>query len=148
MTIFNHRRLLDALWLVFRPARWSIFGFRFAPLLLLAGGVWAVVYGGFYHRIPVAETYEEQISIAVPVERPMPPPMPPDAPPGMEPFPPPEMFGPPVKFIQAVKTTKSTVEEWELAVNRAVTFAGIVRDQQGEIIRVSGAAEGPAFCPT
>ena len=69
----NHRRLLDALLLAFRPARWSIFGFRFVPLLLFAAGVWAVVYGGFYHRIPVTETHEEQITIAVPVEPPMPP---------------------------------------------------------------------------
>ena len=53
-----------------------------------------------------------------------------------------------MKFIQAVKTTKTTVEEWELAVNRAVTVAGIIRDPQGEIVRVSGAADGPAFCPS
>jgi hypothetical protein len=144
--ILNHRRLLDALLLLFRPARWSVFGFRFMPLLLFAAGAWAVVYGGFYHRIPVTETHEEQISIAVPVE-PLPP-MPPGAPPGMFPFPPPEAFGPPVKFIQAVKTTKSTIEERELAVNRAVAVAGIVRGQEGEILRVSGAAEGPAFCPS
>jgi hypothetical protein len=105
-----------------------------------------VVYGGFYHRIPVTETREEQISIAVPVER-LPPAMPPGAPPGMFPFPP-EAFGPPVKFIQAVKTTKSTIDQRELAVNRAVTVAGVVRGQEGEILRVSSAAAGPAFCPS
>ncbi|MGA2255931.1 MAG: hypothetical protein ABSG53_14895 [Thermoguttaceae bacterium] len=143
----NRRRLLKALLLALRPARWSIFGFRFAPLLLLAAGVWAVIYGGFYHRIPVTETHEEQISIVVPVERPMPPPMPPDAPPGMVPFPP-EAFGPPVRFIQAVKITKTTSEEGELTVNRAVTVAGMIRDAEGDIILVRGAAEGPAFCPT
>ena len=108
-----------------------------------------MVYGGFYHRIPVsrdargADLHRGARRAADAAT-----PMPPDAPPGMEPFPPPEMFAPPMKFVQAVKTTKSTVEESELAVNRAVTFAGIIRDQQGEIIRVSGAAEGPAFCPT
>ena len=143
----NHRRLLDAFLLAFRPARWSVFGFRFVPLLLLAAGVGAVVYGGFYHRIAVTETHEEQISVAVPVEQPMPPPMPPDAPPGMSPFPP-EAFAPPVKFIQAMKTTRTTSEEWELAVNRAVTVAGMIRDPEGEILRVSGATEGPGFCPT
>ena len=73
--------------------------------------------------------------------------MPPGAPPGMFPFPP-EAFGPPVKFIQAVRTTKSTIEEWEPAVNRAVTVAGMVRGPEGEILRVSGAAAGPAFCPS
>jgi hypothetical protein len=142
----KHRRLLGALLLLFRPARWSVFGFRFVPLLLLAAGACAVVYGGFYHRIPVTETREEQISIAVPVER-LPPAMPPGAPPGMFPFPP-EAFGPPVKFIQAVKTTKSTIDQRELAVNRAVTVAGVVRGQEGEILRVSSAAAGPAFCPS
>ncbi len=144
----NRRRLLDALVLAFRPGRWSIFGFRFVPLLLFAAGAWAVDYGGFQHRIPVTETHEEQISIAVPVPRPPPMPMPPGAPPGMFPFPPPEAFGPPVKFIQAVKTTKSTVAERELAVNRAVTVAGMIRGEQGDILRVSGAAVGPAFCPS
>jgi hypothetical protein len=144
----NHRRLLDALWLALRPARWSILGFRFVPLVLLAAGAWAAVYGGFYHRIPVTETHEEQISIAVPVQRPLPPPMPPGGPPGMMPFPPPESLEPPVKYIQAVKTTKSTIDQREPAINRAVTVAGVVRSELGEILRTSGAAEGPGFCPS
>jgi len=144
----SRRRLLDALLPAFRPARWSILGFRFVPLLLFAAGAWGMVYGGLGHRIPVTETHEEQISIAVPVEQTMPPPMPPDAPPGMFPAAPPEAFGPPMKFIQAVKTTKSTIDQRELAVNRAVTVAGMVRGQEGEILRVSGAAAGPAFCPS
>ena len=159
----NHRRLLDALLLAFRPARWSICGFRFVPLVLFAAGVWAVVYGGFYHRIPVSETHEEQIIIEEPVE----PKMPPSMPPGWRPFRrpmrsarqpmrsaspqpsgPPEAFTPPVKFVPAVKTVKTTSEERELVVNRAVTVAGMIRNQQGEIVRVSGAADGPAFCPS
>ena len=114
----NSRRLLDALLLAFRPARWSVFGFRFVPLLLFAAGVWAVVYGGFYHRIPVTETHEEQITIAVPAERPMPPGGPPEMPlstsdacgqPTDGSTPPPEAFGPPVKFIQAMKTDEDHV---------------------------------------
>ncbi len=154
----NRRRVLDAILMAFRPARWSICGYRFVPLLLFAAGIWAVVYGGFYHRIPVSETHEEQITIAVPAQ----PTMPPMMPRGMGPFsptdafgqptnrsePPPEAFAPPMKFIQAVKTTKTTSEEWEVVVNRAVTVAGIIRDPQGEIVRVSGAGDGPAFCPS
>ena len=165
----NHRRLLDALWLALRPARWSILGFRFVPLLLFAAGAGAVVYGGFYHRIPVSETHEEQFTKAVPVERPMPP-----MPQGMGAFsttdafgqptdapgaahsafgPPPgalgpEAFEPPVKFIQLTRSVTTTSEEWEMTVNRAVTVAGIMRDPQGEIVRVGGAADGPAFCPS
>ena len=154
----NHRRMLDALWLALQPARWSIFGFRFVPLVLLAAGVWAVVYGGFYHHIPVSETHEEQVTIVVPTQ--------PSTPPGMTPFSPsdafgqpgapgqpgafgpPEVFTPPVKFVQLIKTTKSTSEELELAVNRAVTVSGMIRGQDGEIFRVGGAAAGPAFCPS
>ena len=168
----DHRRLLDVVLLAFRPARWSIFGFRFVPLLLFAAGTWAVVYGGFYHRIRVTETHAEPISIAAPVERAVQP----DALPGMAPLsltdafgqatdafgqaadapgpppdvfgPPLDVFGPPLKLVQAVKTVKTTSAERELAVNRAVTVAGLIRDQQGEIMRASGAAEGPALCPT
>ncbi len=146
----THRRLLDALLLAFRPARWSIFGFRFVPLLLLAAGAWAVVYGGFYHRIPVTETHDEPFTIKMRVPPPMPP-MPamrPGGPPGMPPFPPPEAFVPEVRDVPAVKTVTTTSDEWELAVNRAVTFAGIKLDPQGQIVRVSSAVEGPAFCPS
>jgi hypothetical protein len=150
----NHRRLLDALLLAFRPARWAIFGFRFVPLVLLAAGVWAMVYGGFYHRIAVTETHEELVSVAVPVEPTMPSGMVPfsvtDAfgQPTDEPSPPPDALSVPVKFVESVKTTKTTSEEREIAVNQAVTVAGIVRDPQGEIVRLSDAAQGPAFCPT
>ncbi len=160
----NHRRLLDALLLVLRPARWSIVGFRFVPLLLFAAGVWAVVYGGFYHRIPVSETHEEQFSEPDPTWTPplMPPGMPAGQPaflgtdafgqPTGEPSPPPAAMPPPEAFlprmIQKVRRVKTTSEEWELVVNRAVTVAGIIRDPQGEIVRVSDAAGGPAFCPS
>ena len=157
----NRRRLLDVLLPAFRPARWSIFGVRFVPLVLFAVGVWAVVYGGFYHRIPVTETHEEQITIEEPVVGWRPPGMPPFSPaegfgqstdafgqPTDPSAPPPAAFVPPVKFVQAVQTIKTTSEESELAVNRAVTVAGIVRGPEGEIARVSSAAEGPGFCPS
>jgi hypothetical protein len=146
------RRLSDAFWLALRPRRWSIFGFRFVPLVLFAAGVGGMVYGGFRHRIPVVETHEEQISIPVPVEQTMPPPPPPNGMPGdaqgMTAGPPPEAFGPPVKFIQAIKTTTSTAWERELAVNRAVTVAGMARGQQGEVVRLGDDRAGPGFCPS
>ena len=169
----NHRRLFDVVLLAFRPARWSIFGFRFVPFVLFAAGVWAVVYGGVYHRITVTERHpetqhEEQETITQPDM----PPMSPSGPPGMpsfsqtDPFgqptdssgPPPEMFKPPVKTIQVIKTTTvpawdSMSEEREVTVNRAVTVAGIIRGPQGEVLRVmaavgAGTAEGPGFCPS
>ncbi len=134
-------RLLDTVLLPFRPARWSVDGYRFVPLLLLAAGVWAVVQGSRWHRIPVSQTHEETISIAVPVERPFPPPMPAFS--GTDPFgqptdgsqppldpsagPPvalgtPEALGPPIKFIQATKSVTTTTDEGELSVNRAVSI--------------------------
>jgi hypothetical protein len=163
----NHRRLLDAVLLAFHPARWSVFGLRFVPLMLLAAGGWAVIYGGFYRHITVSDNHpetqhEEPFTITT---QPMPPPgFPggppeglPSGPPGMVPFPP-EAFSPPLKTIQAVKTTiipawTSTSEESELTVNRAVEVAGMVLGPQGEILRVSSeaavnGAEGPAFCPS
>ena len=59
----------------------------------------------------------------------------------------PEALGPPMKFIQATKSVTTTTDEGELSVNRAVTFGGIIR-QHGQIVRVSSAADGPAFCPS
>lgn len=159
----SHRHLLDVLLLALRPARWAIFGVRFVPLLLLAAGVWAVVYGSVYHRLPVTESHEEQFTIEEPVPGWKPPPMSPDGPMGMPSFsatdafgqpteaaapPPPEAFVPPVKIIQAVRTVKTTSAERELEVNRAVTVAGMARSPEGEIVRVASAAGGPGFCPS
>ena len=169
----NHRRLLDVALLAFRPARWSIFGFRIVPFVLLAVGIWAVVYGAVYHRITVTERHpatqhEEHETITEPVV----PSMLPGGQPGMpafsqtDPFgqptdsagPPPEMFKPPVKTIQVIKTTTipawdSLSEEREVTVNRAVTVAGIIRGPQGEVLRIiaadgGSAAEGDGFCPS
>ncbi len=160
----NHRRLLDALLLVLRPARWSIVGFRFVPLLLFAGGVWAAVYGGFYHRIPVSEPHDEQFSEPDPTWTPplMPQGMPAGKPaflatdafgqPTGEPSPPSDAMPPPEAFVprmlHKVRRVKTVSEESELAVNRAVTVAGIIRNEQGEIVRAGGAADGPDFCPS
>ena len=174
----NNHQLADAIPPAFRRPRWPVLVRRLVPLVLLAAGTGAVVYGGFYHRIAVTETHEEHKS------RPDPrwvPPMPPGmaGPPGMggplpgmpgPPFdmsgPPPNMPGqpgeasrvppdalaPPPQFkppmIELIETTTTTTPEPELEVNLAVTVAGIVRDPQGQIVRVSGAAAGPGFCPS
>jgi hypothetical protein len=143
----NHRAILDWLLLPLRPGRWAIFGFRFAWLPLLAAGVVAVVYGSAYHCIPVSETHTEQISIPDPNWK---PPMMSDTLPGGLPglpFQPPANFTP-VKMLQLTKTVKTTSDEWELAVNRAVTVAGIVRNEHGELFRAAGANGGPGFCPS
>jgi hypothetical protein len=136
----------------FRPARWSIFGYRVIALMLIAAGTWAMVYGGFVHRIPIIETHEEEVSEAEPV---VPPPMnldpsgtPGMMPPGDIPFPPPEDSGPGVKFVTRIKTTQTTTDMSEPGVNRLVAIGGLTRNSEGEILRVVVAASGPAFCPT
>ena len=92
--------------------------------MLLAAGGWAVVYGGFYHRITVSENHpetqhEEPIhhhraahaaaraagwAAGMPAS-------PTDASATRYgSVPPPEAFAPPVKIIQAVKTTTSDMD--------------------------------------
>ena len=53
----------------FRPAQWSIFGFRFVPLLIFAAGTWAALYGALRHRIAVTETTEKEFSVPVMARR-------------------------------------------------------------------------------
>ena len=48
---------------------------------------------------------------------------------------PPEAFKLPFKLVQLEKTVTTLSQESELAVNRAVTVAGMIRDPQGEIVR-------------
>ena len=128
----NHRLLLRAVWLIIRPWRWSICGFRFMPLVLLAAGCWLAAYGAICRRITVTETHEEQITIPAPIQPMMPPafsstdpfgqptgPQPPmggfGQPPGPLGLPggmgPPEAMVPPVKLIQATKIVTTTSDD-------------------------------------
>ena len=138
-----------------RPSRWSVFGFRFIPLLLFAVGTCAILYGGFFHRLPVTETHDEEITVAEPIAPEMPPGMLPGMPPGMgpnEPFGPPSVPGeeepPPVKFVTKIKTVETTANELEWNVNELMTVGGIALNQQGGLVRLASGNEGPAFCPT
>jgi hypothetical protein len=111
---------------------------------MFAAGTCAVVYGGFYHRLPITEVHEEEVSVPVPVEPQMFPP---------SPFGPPQDFKPPVKYVKQIKTSKTTTNESELAVNRAMTIGGLSRTADGELLRAAVAAlgggeKGPALCPT
>ena len=143
-----------------RPARWSILGFRFVPLLLFGVGTCAILYGGFFHRLPVTETIEEEFTVVEPVEPEismgMPPGMDPNmpfGPPGMGPgmFPggiPPEDFQPQVRFVTRIKTIETTTNELEWDLNVLMTFGGIALNEKGELVRLATSTEGPAFCPT
>lgn len=134
-----------------RPARWSIFGFRFVPLLLFAAGTCAILYGGFFHRMPITETHDEEFTVAEPIEPDMPPGMGMDSPmfPGMDPNMDPGMpEEPPVKFVTKIKTVETVSNELEWDVNILMTYDGIVRNDRGELFRPAASTEGPGFCPT
>ncbi len=131
-----------------RPARWSIFGFRFVPLLLFGVGTCAILYGGFFHRLPVTETREEEFTVAEPQ---MPPDMGPDMPfgiPSMNPGMPLDDFQPPVRFVTKIKTVETTADELEWNLNVLMTFGGIALNEKGELVRLATSTEGPAMCPT
>ena len=121
----------------FRPAQWSIFGFRFVPLAIFAAGCWAAFYGAWRHRIPVTETHEKEESVPVSVQMP-----------DMSlfeaglPLPPPV-----VKYATRIRTIKTVSGETEMTVNRDVSFGRLTRTG-GEIAREGGGKAGPAFCPT
>ena len=140
----------------FQPSQWSVFGFRFVPLLLFAVGTCGADLWRVFHRIPVTETREEEVLAAVPVK----PPVPPGVGPGEcrqalvgragPVFPPAWDAGPPVKFITQIKTVKTTTDELEAAVNRAVTSAASPGPTPARLepIRGGGGKGGPSFCPT
>ncbi len=122
----------------FRPAQWSIFEFRFVPLLVFAAGCWAAFYGVMRHRIPVTETREEEHSVPVSVQMP-------DLSAFVPGLPPPP---PVVKYVKRIETIKTVTGETEMAVNRDVSFGRLTRTGGGEIARSGGGKAGPAFCPT
>ena len=141
-----------------RPARWSIFGFRFVPLLLF-GGRGRVRFSTVDSSIacPSKQTRDEEITVAEPIEPEMPPGMgapmfpgmDPNMPPGMDPGMDPGMpEEPPVRGVTKIKTVETVSNELEWDVNILMTFDGIVRNDRGELFRPAADPAGPAFCPT
>ncbi len=121
----------------FRPAQWSILGFRFVPLLIFAAGTWAALYGALRHRIPVTTTAEETFSVPV------------VAPPDLSSLMPGALAPPPpeVTFEKRTRTVKTVSHESEMAVNLDVTVEALARGEDGVIVRTAATA-GPGFCPT
>ena len=110
-----------------------------APLLLLLGGIAALVYGVTFHVLPVLEDREKEKSIPVPdVFAPMRPSFP-----GMDP-----MGGPPRMRMQTVKvTTEETIQLAEPAMIRDATIGGIVFNDAGKLKRTYS-GKPPSLCPT
>ena len=110
----------------FRPAQWSIFGFRFVPLLVFAAGCWAAFYGVMRHRIPVTETREEEHSVPVSVQMP-------DLSAFVPGLPPPP---PVVKYVKRIETIKTVTGETEIG--------GEPRHEFRAVLRGPAAARSPA----
>jgi hypothetical protein len=147
-----------------RPGHWTIFGYRFVPLLLFAVGTCGVIYGAMYHGIPVIETKVEKYTVQVP-DKSAPPAIPPEmpvfGPPGMPPG-----FGtddpylpPPPKMKDEVRTREvpSPAEKSELEFNDKVTVDGVQWTKDGQLAWTGtgdgggsggGGSKGPAACPT
>jgi hypothetical protein len=128
---------------------WTLIRRAIVPLVVLLSAVASVIYGARYHRQPVAEEREIEISLADPM--PFPPAGPDD---GASPFGDPGGFGPPpgmggffaapTKIIEKVLVTK---EEAEPTLIREVTFGGVVLMASGELMRTY-TGQPPSMCPT
>jgi hypothetical protein len=158
----NGTRSASATWR--RPGQWTILGFRFVPLLLFAAGTCGVIYGAFYHRIPVVEKRVEKYTVQV-LDKQAPPPIPPElkmpevpgwGPPGIGPDSIPFPAPPKMKDEERTRTRIIETEESELSVNEAVTVDGIEFLADGRLAWVArgdnggggGGTKGPAACPT
>jgi hypothetical protein len=146
---------------------WSVIQRAIVPLVLLAAGIGAAIYGARHHMVAVAEEHEEEMSIPIPTPfapgppgpegEPFPggPPMPggpPDAEgrgPGGPPMDmPPEPWRPPQLFTKVIKKVIVTIDEPEPKVIREVSVGGLTLTASGEIQRTYSGDEGPALCPT
>lgn len=128
---------------------WTRFRRAIVPLLLLLSAIASVVYGARYHRQPVTEERQIEVSIVDPMPS---APFGPDD--GSPPFgdpegfgPPPDMGGffvPPPKMMEKVLVTK---EESEPTLIREVTFGGVALLACGELMRTY-TGQPPSMCPT
>lgn len=149
---------------------WRIIQRTMPPLLLLCGGIAAVIYGAKYHTVPVSEEQEIEISLAPPsmpgfpgeppFEEPFGAPPFEDAPFGAPPFEeppfgappdmggPPDMMGPMPPGMGKIKEKIIVTEyESEPTLVNEVTFGGVALLASGDIMRTYS-GEPPSLCPT
>lgn len=118
------------------------------PLLLLAGGIAAVVYGAVYREIPVNQEREVEETIRLPAPFGALPPMP--GGPSMDPgaFPGgPSPFEPQFITQKVPRIVKDTKKEHEPRLVREVSVGG-VKLNDGEIWRTYSGEGGPSLCPS
>jgi hypothetical protein len=109
------------------------------PLLLLIGGIAAIVYGVMFHNVPVLEDHESEISIQVPAT----------FSPGRPPFPGMDMMNGPPQFVKKTvrKKSEEAIKLAEPALIRDATIGGIVLNDAGKLKRTYS-GKPPALCPT
>lgn len=139
---------------------WRIIQRTIPPLLLLLGGVAAVIYGAKYHAVPVSEEQEIEISIAPPPMSGFPGEPPFEQPFGEPPFgappfgAPPDMGAPP-NMRPPLPPGMGKIKEKIIVSEPApepklineVTFGGVALLASGELMRTY-TGEPPSLCPT
>ena len=85
---------------------WAIIRRAILPAVLLIGGAASLIYGAFFHALPMVEDQESETTIQVPAESPGPPGGP--FPPGGAPFgEPPPLVKKTVKRVETVAVVES-----------------------------------------
>ena len=139
-----------------KAARWLVWVLRAAlPLVLLAGGIAALVYGIAHHTAVVSAEQEIEVDLAAPpgMELPgSPGGVPGFGPPGGDLGDPASAFPPP--FLQLPPELSKVKEKVivseptrELTLIREVTFGGVTRRSPGVLWRTY-TGDPPSLCPT
>ena len=119
---------------------WAIIRRAILPAVLLMGGAASLIYGAFFHAVPMVEEHESETTIQVPAELRMPEgPFPPGGAPFFEP---PPLVKKTVKRVETIATNES-----EPLAMRDASVGGIERLESGELKRTAR-DEGPALCPS
>jgi hypothetical protein len=109
------------------------------PVLLVLGGIAAVIYGAKFHVLPVLEEHESEVTIEMPEPfSPMQPSFPGMAPPD----------GPPQFRKKTVKKiTEEAIQLAEPAMIYDATIGGIALNEDHKLKRTYS-GKPPALCPT
>jgi hypothetical protein len=118
---------------------WTIIRRAVAPLLLIIGGIAAMVYGAKYHLLPVLEEHESEITLQVPDPFSMrQPPFP-----GMNP----QGGSPQFRKKTVRKITEETILLAEPAMIFDATIGGLALNEEQKLKRTYS-GKPPALCPT
>jgi hypothetical protein len=118
---------------------WNVIKRGILPALFVIGGLGSLIYGAFFHSVPVLEEQKSRTTVDVPIAFPS----------ESSPFPGGQPFeGPPQFRKQTVeKTVTNIINESEPELNRDLSVGGVALIDSGKLKRTySGKA--PSLCPT